>query len=119
MTTPTFTETDVQTFFDQTTQTYLSFWDSEGVLHTGYFAHDDDEDYAAAAVRTSEVLAVEAGIAQGWERYLGDAGAMQGVERFGASAPGDEVQREYGFTAEAVRDRAREVLAATRKSTRA
>jgi transketolase len=64
-------------------------------------------------------VAVEAGIGQGWQRYLGDAGAMHGVERFGASAPGAVVQREYGFTPEAVRDRAREVLAALRKSTRA
>jgi sarcosine/dimethylglycine N-methyltransferase len=63
MSTPTrFTEQDVEDFFDQTTQTYLSFWDSEGVLHTGYFAGDDDDDYQAAAVRTSELLATEAGI---------------------------------------------------------
>jgi ubiquinone/menaquinone biosynthesis C-methylase UbiE len=58
----TFTEQDVAEFFDQTTQTYLSFWDSEGVLHTGYFAGPDDEDYRAAATRTSDLLAAEAGI---------------------------------------------------------
>ncbi len=60
--TSTFTEQDVGDFFDQTTQTYLSFWDSEGVLHTGYFAGDEDEDYQAAAVRTSDLIAAEAGI---------------------------------------------------------
>lgn len=58
----TFTEQDVGDFFDQTTQTYLSFWDSEGVLHTGYFTDDADEDYAAAATRTSDLIAAEAGI---------------------------------------------------------
>ena len=58
----TFTEQDVADFFDQTTQTYLSFWDSEGVLHTGYFSGPGDEDYRAAATRTSELLASEAGI---------------------------------------------------------
>ena len=58
----TFTEADVGEFFDQTTQTYLSFWDSEGVLHTGYFAGDADEDYRGAAGRTSDILAAEAGI---------------------------------------------------------
>jgi sarcosine/dimethylglycine N-methyltransferase len=58
----TFTEQDVADFFDQTTETYLSFWDSEGVLHTGYFAGPDDEDYRAAATRTSDLLAAEAGI---------------------------------------------------------
>lgn len=59
---PAFTEQDVGDFFDQTTQTYLSFWDSEGVLHTGYFDGPDDEDYQAAATRTSDLLAAEAGI---------------------------------------------------------
>ncbi|WFE65730.1 class I SAM-dependent methyltransferase [Micromonospora sp. WMMD714] len=61
-TTSQFTERDVSEFFDQTTQTYLSFWDSEGVLHTGYFAGPDDTDYPAAADRTSDLLATEAGI---------------------------------------------------------
>jgi ubiquinone/menaquinone biosynthesis C-methylase UbiE len=61
-TTSQFTERDVSEFFDQTTQTYLSFWDSEGVLHTGYFADEADTDYHAAADRTSDLLAAEAGI---------------------------------------------------------
>lgn len=60
--TQSFTEQDVESFFDQTTQTYLNFWDSEGVLHTGYFTGEDDYDYRAAAERTSEVVATEAGI---------------------------------------------------------
>ena len=62
MTTHVFTENDVSDFFDQTAQTYLSFWDSEGVLHTGYFAHEADDDYKAAAERTSDIIAQEAGI---------------------------------------------------------
>jgi sarcosine/dimethylglycine N-methyltransferase len=57
-----YTESDVEKFFDQTAATYLSFWDSEGVLHTGYFRGDDDEEYHAAAERTSDILAGEAGI---------------------------------------------------------
>ena len=52
-------------------------------------------------------LAVEAGAAQGWHRYVGDAGGVLGVERFGASAPGEVVLREYGFTVEEVCKRAR------------
>ena len=51
-------------------------------------------------------LAVEAGAAQGWHRYVGDAGDVLSVERFGASAPGDVVLREYGFTVEEVCRRA-------------
>jgi len=52
-------------------------------------------------------LAVEAGAAQGWHRYVGDAGAVLSVERFGASAPGEVVLREYGFNVDEVCKRAR------------
>jgi transketolase len=47
-------------------------------------------------------LAVEAGVSQGWHRYVGDHGDVLSVDRFGASAPGDVVMREYGFTIENV-----------------
>jgi transketolase len=56
-------------------------------------------------------VAVELGVAQGWHRYVGDAGAVISVETFGASAPSATVVREYGFTVEAVCAKAREVLA--------
>lgn len=58
----TFTETDVREFFDQTLATYLAFWDSNGVLHTGYFTGADDGDYHAASDRTSEIVAADAGL---------------------------------------------------------
>jgi transketolase len=57
-------------------------------------------------------LAVEAGVPQGWHRYLGDRGDMLGVECFGASAPGKVVLREYGFTVDNVCARALELLRA-------
>ena len=47
-------------------------------------------------------LAVEADVAQGWHRYVGAAGDVVSVERFGASAPSEVLLREYGFTVEAV-----------------
>ena len=56
-------------------------------------------------------LAVEAGVTQGWDRYVGDQGDVIGVDRFGASAPGPVVMREYGFTVEQVCARARALLA--------
>ena len=56
-------------------------------------------------------LAVEAGAAQGWHRYVGDAGGVLSVERFGASAAGDVVMREYGFNVEEVCKRALALLA--------
>jgi transketolase len=51
-------------------------------------------------------LAVEAGVAQGWHRYVGDAGDVLSVERFGASAPANVLLREYGFSVEEVHRRA-------------
>jgi transketolase len=55
-------------------------------------------------------LAVEAGVPQGWHRYVGDRGDVLGVERFGASAPGEIVMREFGFTVENVCRRALALL---------
>jgi transketolase len=55
-------------------------------------------------------LAVEAGVTQGWHRYVGDRGDVIGVDRFGASAPGAVVMREYGFTVEHVCQRALSLL---------
>ncbi len=45
-------------------------------------------------------VAVEAGVALGWERYVGMEGAVISVERYGASAPGSEVMERFGFTPE-------------------
>jgi len=55
-------------------------------------------------------LAVEAGATQGWHRYVGDAGGVIGVDRFGESAPGETVLREYGFTVDNVCARAKALL---------
>jgi transketolase len=43
-------------------------------------------------------IAIEAGSPLGWHRYVGDGGDVIAVEQFGASAPGEIVLREYGFT---------------------
>jgi transketolase len=56
-------------------------------------------------------LAVELGVAQGWHRYVGDAGDVLAVDRFGASAPADVLLKEYGFTVDGVIARARRLLA--------
>jgi transketolase len=55
-------------------------------------------------------VAVEAGCSMGWHRYVGPAGAVVSIDRFGASAPGDTVMREFGFTAERVAETVLEVL---------
>jgi transketolase len=55
-------------------------------------------------------LAMEAGRAQGWERYVGPKGRVIGIDRFGASAPGDTNMEQFGFTAEHVVDEVRAML---------
>ena len=51
-------------------------------------------------------LSVEAGVAQGWKQWVGDEGDSISIEHFGASAPGDLVLREFGYTADNVVARA-------------
>ena len=51
-------------------------------------------------------LAIEAGATLGWERYVGARGEVVGIDRFGASAPGKVMMERYGFTAEAITERA-------------
>ncbi|WP_320776490.1 transketolase [Streptomyces sp. CRN 30] len=59
-------------------------------------------------------VAVEAGIALTWYRYVGDAGRIVSLEHYGASADAKTLFAEYGFTAENVAATARESLAAAR-----
>jgi transketolase len=47
-------------------------------------------------------LAIEAGVPLGWHRYVGDDGDVIGIERYGASAPGPILMREFGFSVENV-----------------
>ena len=55
-------------------------------------------------------LAVEAGVPQGWDRYVGPAGDVISIDRFGASAPGDIVLSNLGFNVENVLKHARALL---------
>ncbi|GAC43404.1 transketolase [Paenibacillus popilliae] len=55
-------------------------------------------------------LAVEMAHPFGWERYVGDQGDILGISSFGASAPGDRVMAEYGFTVENVVNRVKALL---------
>jgi transketolase len=52
-------------------------------------------------------LSIEAGVTLGWQKYVGDRGASIGVDRFGASSPGDVVMKKLGFTVEHVVERAK------------
>jgi transketolase len=55
-------------------------------------------------------LAIEAGVSLGWAKYVGDHGDTLTVDRFGASAPAEDVFRDYGFTVENVVKKAKNLL---------
>lgn len=56
-------------------------------------------------------ISIEAAATFGWERYLGSRGISIGVDRFGASAPGETVMKEFDLTPERVVSAAKELLA--------
>jgi transketolase len=66
------------------------------------------ESVLPAKVKTR--LAIEAGVSLGWAKYIGDSGDTITVDRFGASAPAEDVFRDYGFTVENVIRKAKKLL---------
>jgi len=56
-------------------------------------------------------LAVEAASPMGWRKYVGDEGDVMGLERFGASGPGEEVLDKLGLSVEQIVERARALIA--------
>ena len=58
--------------------------------------------YRAEVLGKAPRLAVEAASPFGWERYVGEKGAVIGMTGFGASAPAEDLFRRFGITAEAV-----------------
>ena len=60
-------------------------------------------EYQAAIIGTAPVrIAVEAGVRQGWDRFIGTDGTFIGMSGFGASGPYKELYAHFGITAEAV-----------------
>jgi transketolase len=55
-------------------------------------------------------LAIEAGISQGWERFLGPQGEMISLEHFGASAPYQVLMQQFGFTVENLVEKALQLV---------
>jgi transketolase len=55
-------------------------------------------------------VSVEAGISLGWERWVGDEGAIIGIDHYGASAPAGTIFKEFGFTTDRVADVGRRVV---------
>jgi transketolase len=63
-----------------------------------------DQEYKDSVLlpAVEDRVSVEAGVTMGWERYVGLRGISVGIERFGASAPGETVLTELGITPERV-----------------
>jgi len=55
-------------------------------------------------------IAVEAGLTLGWQKWVGQEGLVIGIDRFGKSAPGDTLMKEFGFTVANVVDKALTLL---------
>jgi len=86
----------------------------EGILarvvsmpNCGEFDRQDGAYRAAVLPRRLPVLAIEAGVSQFWRAYTGADGEVLGIDRFGESAPAEQVAAALGLTAEAVCERAR------------
>jgi len=69
---------------------------------TSVFDAQDAEWRNAVLPAGVPCVAIEAGVAEGWWRYVGARGAVIGMTRFGASGQGKDLFRHFGFTAEAV-----------------
>jgi len=66
------------------------------------------DDVLPPAVRKR--VSVEVGVSLGWERWVGDEGAIVGLDHFGASAPAGTIFEHFGFTVDRVADVARRVV---------
>ncbi len=61
-------------------------------------------------------VAIEAGVALGWDRWVGDTGAIIGIDHYGESAPYEELYERFGLTADIVVRKAQEVLVRIKSS---
>ncbi len=74
------------------------------------FEEQSAEYKASVLPRNVPKVAVEAGATLGWYKYVGQNGAVIGLDRFGASAPGPIVLEKLGFTADNVAAKAKELI---------
>lgn len=70
------------------------------------------QDYKEQVLPSSvkKRLAIEMAASFGWERYTGVEGDILAIDRFGASAPGEKIMEEYGFTVDNVVSRVKALL---------
>ncbi|MFW9799185.1 MAG: transketolase [Candidatus Thorarchaeota archaeon] len=75
-----------------------------------FLAQDKDYRDSVLPPTITARLAVEAGISQGWERWVGNNGAIMSVDRFGSSAPYGVIFEKYGFTVDNVITHAKRLI---------
>ncbi len=73
-------------------------------------AQDDAYRESVLPKAVRKRVTVEAAATLGWHRWAGDQGVVIGIDRFGASAPGDELFKQFGFTPERVTSEALRLL---------
>ncbi len=78
---------------------------------TNVFDRQDAAYRAAVLPKGLPRVAVEAGVTDGWRKYVGLEGEVIGLDRFGESAPAGELFKYFGITAEAVVAAVKKVLA--------
>jgi transketolase len=77
---------------------------------TGTFDRQDEAYRSEVLPRGVPRVAVEAGVSDLWRKYVGTEGAVVGLDRFGESAPGDQVFKHFGFTADHVAAAVKRIL---------
>jgi transketolase len=92
--------------------------DQEGIsvsvisMPSWYRFEQQPKEYKESVIPKSvkKRLGIEMATPLGWERYTGDEGEILGIHTFGASAPGEKVLKEYGFSVENVVARTKALL---------
>ncbi len=77
---------------------------------TSVFDRQDEAYRAAVLPRGVKRVAIEAGVTDGWRKYVGLDGAVVGIDSFGESAPAGELFKHFGFTVANVVKTVRSVL---------
>jgi transketolase len=71
---------------------------------------EQEETYRSEVLGTAPRIVIEAGIRQGWDRYIGEKGGFIGMSGFGASAPAEQLYKHFGITVEHVVEAAKKAL---------
>ncbi|MEM6539409.1 MAG: transketolase, partial [Pseudomonadota bacterium] len=71
---------------------------------------DQADTYRTATIGDKLVVAVEAGVRQGWDQYIGSTGKFVGMQSFGASAPAPALYEHFGITPKAIAEMVRNNL---------